>query len=176
MSDQYGPDISEDSSKNRRGRPRLMDADIEKAYRSLWGTTLSLRTIQNRRYGTRAMMILTPDDADEATKARFAWVFDPDADVVKHSILEELGRTPDPEALRVVAEHICDNRLRTREAVTLIRRIRLGESPADVQRLADAILAVINADVARHPTANRLYVTMALMDVLDTVQLAEEST
>jgi hypothetical protein len=45
-----------------------------------------------------------------------------------------------------------------------------------VERLADAILAVINADVARHPTANRLYVTMALMDVLDTVQQAEEST
>jgi hypothetical protein len=80
----------------------------------------------------------------------------------KYTILTELGRVADPEVMRALAEHICEQKLPTARAVALVRRARLGDSAPDPDRLVDSLLTVVNDHMARYPYTRDADVLAAL--------------
>jgi hypothetical protein len=62
-----------------------------------------------------ARRALGPDDS------RYQWLIDRASGTLKQTTLSALGRLGDADAIRTVAEHICVRRMRTKDAVSLIR-------------------------------------------------------
>ena len=108
------------SEKIGRGRPRLMEPEAEAAYRSIWGSDLTQRTILNRRSMSRALAVLgATGDVDDP----YVWLFDVNgAGVIRKTILVELGRVADVETMRALADSIVAERPSTSRAVAAIRR------------------------------------------------------
>jgi hypothetical protein len=72
---------------------------------------------ESRHYAARGQAAIQND-------MEFAWLLAERS--TKRSILMELGRIGEPEAIRHVAEHICEMKPHAEEAVALIRRWRNG--------------------------------------------------
>ena len=70
----------------------------------------------------------------------------------RKTILSELGRIEDEETFRAVARAICDLKPKTRDAIAMIWRSRLGRSPSASPRgLQSAIAAAVESYVMAHP-------------------------
>jgi hypothetical protein len=71
---------------------------------------------------------------------------------MRMSILAELGRIEEPGAVLTIARQICELKPKAREAVAMIRRCRLGESPLKDGGLTAELIRAVNAYLTRHPS------------------------
>jgi len=116
--------------KQPRGRPRLL-ADREVQVLRMYDGPRTMRTHQNRWYMVHAQYALHGTDGDGE---RFKYLIDVEdrtsaeqsRPAYKQTILQEVGRLWVPESIRLVADAICKRKLNTRQAVALIRFVRLG--------------------------------------------------
>lgn len=167
-----GDAISEESSEKRgRGRPPLFSAMYE-SYMPMMGAKGCRRSCANLFYRMRAFgrLFVSDGDLDEARIERFRWLFDNTSEQSgrKQSILAELGRIEDPDLLTEVADLLCERQPKARDAVALVRRIRLGRiPPGDTLQLANEIITTINAYLARYPDTSDAQVMDALVTAAD---------
>lgn len=155
-------DSEKTSEKPRkRGRPRAFGAPMFEGSKiteeqfwqgqGLLNSSDSRRTHLNKMYGSRALAVLLRDQERfeplmrfkdvEAGKAKFPW-----------TVLHELGRIEDEDRLAEVAEELQKHKLSAREAVTRLRRLRLGGSkPGDALALCDELVDALNDYLERHP-------------------------
>jgi hypothetical protein len=150
--------ISENfSEKPRRGRPPVMNPELEKRCRRAAGMFQhsSRRANVNEYYFYEAMGALWPDgdaEQEEANKVTFAWLGDPSTQKgTKNTIVSELGRLVDPDTIREAARQICERKMRTREAVVRLRRLRVKPKTGSVSELREELIAHVNDYWLRHP-------------------------
>ena len=78
-------------------------------------------------------------------------------------ILTELGLLDDDEQIREAAVEICQQKLKTKDAVVIIRRWRNGKTaPCDTTALANEITQAIQNYKVRHPDTTPEQVCSAL--------------
>jgi hypothetical protein len=114
----------------------------------------SRRTNLNEFYMWEAFRALWSDNPAGAAagKAAFAWLGDPDGeDEIKSTIVAELGRLGDPDAIRRNAHIICDQKMRTREAITRLRQLRVQPQAGSISGLCDELVAHLDDYWLRHP-------------------------
>lgn len=141
-----------DSPKRRRGRPRKRILDPEQNYiiEGCIDRADCKRTQIEHKYRFRAMCILGDDE-------EFKWLVDLEALASgraksKSTILAALGRIDDPLEMKALAYLICQNKLKTRDAISVIRHHRIGESPVNVKQLAKEIINTVVDYKIRHPS------------------------
>ena len=114
-------------NKARPGRPRLLSPGYEDELARMAGVA-STHGAQGRHYATIAAWALFDltqpgwSPRDEA----FTHFVKRNGDL-KWTVLSELGRIPNEQALRAVARFVGQQRLPTGQAVAVIRRIRVGD-------------------------------------------------
>ena len=64
--------------------------------------------------------------------------------------------------MKAVAQRICELKPKTKEAVVMIRRLRVGQKPVDVLQLANEIIALVNNFIRRYPGATKEQILDAL--------------
>jgi hypothetical protein len=128
------------SIKPKRGRPYLLfnDAKDKREWIDLNDDVRSERTAINRVYHDHALQVL-----GGGHKPEFLWLADAKANRFKRSILTELGRVDDDEEMCVLAGYICEEKMRTSEAVSFIRDCRGVLKPASAERLEKALYSTI---------------------------------
>jgi len=163
-------EVSETVSEKRLlGRPR----------KEPWTMTLvpdmapevrTRRGQQNVAYRFRAMGIL-------GEQAEYQWLLNDEKP--QRSLLSELGRIEDEEALRFMAGCLCRSRPAAHDGVVLVRRFRLdedlmlGEGSALDEQLAQVLRQRIAVFRRRHPTVSDGFVWHAVMSVLDALRSGE---
>jgi len=158
------------SQKRKRGRPPVFDPGYRAAMKTIFPDIKTHRGMTDSLYRGRAINLLTKD-------GRFAWVADgarmkagaPGA--WKPSILVELGRIPNDEDLKAVALRICELKPKTKEAVAMIRRFRLGrEAEGGYLKLFQHLAAAVDAYREGHPSTPKDDLIRALRDVADCIE------
>ena len=97
-------DISETvSEKPKRGRPKINADGHEDHMRRIYHEVKTTRGIQNKIYASRTINVLL-EDQDPCLK----WLFDVEANVVRATILTELGRLWDRDVILRIAKQICE--------------------------------------------------------------------
>lgn len=147
------------SEKPKRGRPRRLSREGDDVMRSLYADK-SERQRNNLAHAINAAQRLRhhPDYAGGA----FLWLWNPGEDDLKHTILSELGRIEDDGEMVLVARDLCAMQPKTKDAVTIIRRLRLGEREPRPYQLQDELVATINDFWKRFPKTTRAEVLDAL--------------
>jgi hypothetical protein len=142
------------AEKPKRGRPRRWSPDDEALAKLASPDSRSARHLRDVPYCQRAIITLWDDPG------RFGWLVDREkcergispGDCWRPSLLAELGRIDDPEAMMAVAERICEIKPATKEGVRIIRRVRLGRAPAASEKqLATALLRTVNNYLTSRP-------------------------
>jgi hypothetical protein len=174
-------EITENTSekKKRRGRPRLMEADWEEYMRETTGQYVSHRTIQNADYETRAVMVLKLSMTN-APDYPYRWLADPTKQHIcgrsqrqgyRKTVLAELGRIKNEEDLRDVALEVCRLKPKTQDAIRMIRRSRLGQSPkANPISVEDAIWRAIEDYKSIHPETTENDICNAVCSIDEVLQ------
>jgi hypothetical protein len=128
------------------------------------------RGLQNQFYEARAMGLLMNDP-------NFHWLCSSqeqairDTAKIRAGVLAELGRIKDDDDLRAVAAQICELKPKTKMAVAMIRRARLGKKKSgDVQDLARTLARCIDAYTETHSGITLPDVVQAVENLLDTVE------
>lgn len=112
------------------------------------------RQLLNVHYMQKAIKILGLGKNDESKGwlPEFEWLFDAPKNVVRVSILAELGRIEDPNDLYDFALAVCKQKPKTKIAVVRIRNWRLGKNgEGDAEKLGDEIRCVIANYIERFP-------------------------
>ncbi|MGA7770468.1 MAG: hypothetical protein WCA27_30070 [Candidatus Sulfotelmatobacter sp.] len=111
------------------GRPRLFPKEKEAEYREMYlvreGSTL--RTLQNRMNWAHALRVLCDGPMATVISQRWVWLLRPNRYGVAESretILSELGRVKQDEALKVFADALCERKPRAQHAIRMLRRWR----------------------------------------------------
>ncbi len=159
-------DIKETVSDNKtgRGRPPVASDKMLQFLHGLYPDVYSRRHLANLYYQTLATSALLAAHNDAFT-GRYAWLLStPDGPQrMKTTVLAELGRLTYNNAIVAWADHLCGEPPRTaREAVSLIRRARLGAGPAPAGGLLQALIRTVN-DYCRH------YPSLSTTDVLEDI-------
>jgi hypothetical protein len=132
-----------------RGRPRIIDAAEEPRYRAFVGISanVSRRTMQGFHYQGAALMALLGGPYPSARDAeRWDWLLHT---YRRRSIVSQHGRTPDPIAVKVFADRLCELKPCAQVAVALLR----GWEERRQETLAMAIIAgetLNDDDLAKH--------------------------
>jgi hypothetical protein len=155
--------------KGRRGRPRRLSDTSMALYRSTWPDRTDRHRL-NLHYATTAMVVLADDK-------RFAWLYDRkkmkagERNSWRPGILAELGRIADPDDLRMVAAQVCTMRPKTKIAVALIRRWRLGKEEArGILSITVKLENAVNEHLQAHPSCSWEELETALEFVLEEVR------
>jgi hypothetical protein len=160
--DEYCEDDGDDESesapetppKPRRGRPRATPPEFDYFMARLGDDDKSRRTIVKRFHLSRAARVLEDEE-------RFAYIVG--SGKPRMDILAELGRIENDATLMEIADYICRHKMKTKDAITAIRRYRLGQSaPGNGLTLADEIIRTINSYRHRHPNTPADVVDWAL--------------
>jgi len=158
------------SEKRRRGRPRLTNAALDDILKFIGPDIQTRRGLLNVFYRQLALDVLQLDP-------RFAWVADGTKmkagvrGAWKPGILTELGRIRDADTMRAVAFRICELRPKTKEAVAIIRRFRLGrESRGNYLALWTCLARALDGYVDAHPSTSVEWKVKALQDLAACVQ------
>lgn len=153
-------------NKRRRGRPEVIDKweyDVQFAVGPPEAHTK--RGLQNLVYRTRALSCLVDNP-------EYVWLCDgkkmqagaPNA--WKPTILAELGRFGDEDLIKAYAVQICELKLKTAEAVKLLRKARLGRSAKHTHRgLVRALAKTIDDYKIGRGEAAKADILRALNDV-----------
>ena len=149
------PEKSENvSEKPKRGRPPAFPPELEAGYDglALFDGIHSRRGRVNVYYRMQALRALKGIPGVE-------WVYDEararagEPGAWRQTILIELGRIRDPDAIRKVARQLCELKPTTREAVAMVRRWRLDQplSAGDADQLQEHLRNALNDYITRHP-------------------------
>ncbi len=155
------------SIKPKRGRPRSVAREVGEIGRRLGGEAKSDRSATNFGYFVIAMDALDLRSLVDGTVKKvdhpYGW-FDRGKGECqpRQTILTELGRIENQDELRAIAELICRQQMRTREAIAMIRQFRLGEGTASALDLTIRILSSINDYILQHPSTTLTQVRAAL--------------
>jgi hypothetical protein len=138
------------SENRRRGRPRVLSIEPENGCRRAGGMYqhASRRGNLNEFYMYKAFGALWPDGED-AGKQAFDWLRT--GKRLKLTILTELGRLRDPDCIRRNARIICEQKMRTREAVVKLRGLRTERKTGSIDGLCSELLAHLDDYSLRHP-------------------------
>ena len=124
----------------------------------------------NKMFGIRALRALRKDPA-------FQWLCSTEQAISRgeskmhFSILAELGRVDDEDAIRDFAREMCKRKPRTKDAISLIRRWRTGKDRSvDAIGLTDALIRCVNDYLVTHPNTTWQMVRGALANTLDAVE------
>ncbi len=165
--------VSENPTRRERGRPAKMTPEQVAICDSMFPEVKTRRGQQNIIYRLRAMSILRED-------SRFLWLIDPEKAIQgkpgswRPSILAELGRLEDQDAMRAVALRICELKPKARQAVSMIRRARTGaKGDGDAVSLSHAIIRTISDYLAAHPATTWQQVYAALGNASDAVAASQ---
>jgi len=159
-------------SEKKRGRPKVLDGENEKVMESVYYDAKSRRSLLNKHYSLIAFRILT---SDQKVLPGYEYLFggnDLNNANPKETILTELGRLKDPELIRVFAQKICEDKMKTKQAVQQIRDYRLdrvGVKP-DGDKLTSALIKTINDFFLTYPatTYEQCKDSLALAQILIT--------
>lgn len=157
------------SEKRKRGRPRIMGPSAESMADFVAPDVKSSRGRQDSYYRMIALTVLTKDE-------RLAWLADESAMKAgtgrwKPSILSELGRIPNEEDLKAVALRICELKPKTKDAVAMIRRARLGREPeGNYLTLFKHLENALNAYLSGRPSTPEDWIIKALRDLADCIE------
>ena len=121
--------LSEDVfQKPARGRPRMMTPEHEAMCRRLMEKSpeTTLRSVQNWVYAGQGLSVLGGDVAGfpKESTDRWGWLLRVSSGVsyCRKSIVSQLGRTRQPEAIPIFADELCRLRPTARQAIRLLRR------------------------------------------------------
>lgn len=150
------------SETHRRGRPPRYDPAYMTTMRALYPELRTARGLHNKYYQGRAQGVLKDEAGVE-------WLMDV-AQLKQHqpgnyrqTILQELGRIDDDDALKAVARRLCELQPSTHEAVAMIRRWRLGTLPQGMAGdLATQLLSVLNRYLQGHTGVDQAMLLEAL--------------
>jgi len=165
--------VSENIEKRKRGRPGAISKEIEDIMSSLAGfdNKHSRRSRLNLYYTHIALDVLGHGEIPE-----FGWLANQEAmwrgepKSWRPTILCEIGRCEDPETMKVVARRICELKPRTHDAVTMIRRWRLGKAQqGNVLQLTKEFADTMDSYRLRHPSTTWEQVRTALVNAMDVV-------
>ncbi len=114
--------ISEAASK-KRGRPRKLPREIVESWTAVaqWGGKTS-------RYKAEAFYWLKAAEAltdGEQFNPRFRWLVDNNNGWSRKTLLAELGRVERPDVIRLLAEDLCRDKPKVKDAIARLRRFRL---------------------------------------------------
>jgi hypothetical protein len=155
--------ISEIVSKKKRGRPLEGGQQWRKYLSGLHWEIKTGRGQLNVHYRVMAIRIIC-----DAKNPKLNWLCEPEGMKAGTSkgqltILNELGKLYwNKELFLKVAEDLCENKPKTRDAVAFIRRVRLGERQPDTRQLAKEIRQTINYFWKRFPKLTLDQITLAL--------------
>ncbi len=149
---------SENPTKGKRGRPRIMPREWDQMAAGAYGDRHP-RTYLKRHYALLAIEALNKT-ADQDFSYLVGKTFK------RWEILTELGQLQDDDEIRETAIAICEHKLKSKEAVTLLRRWRNGKSASgDLTALAEEIAKVIRYYKLRYPDTTDQQVRSALWHV-----------
>ena len=164
----------EAASEKKRGRPPVFSEEYRRGMSNLVPEVKTYRGMSEVMYRQRASSLLRQD-------SRFLWLADfkkADAGVpgaVKWSILAALGRIPNDETLKAVALRICELKPKTKEAVAIINRFRLGREPeGGYLKLFMHLEKTLNTFFCLHPSIADKEVIRALRDLASIIENDEE--
>ena len=89
-------------------------------------------------------------------------------DAWQATILMELGKIKDTEAMIAIALQICDIKPKQKQGALMVKQARLGKQPGDTVDLANELIATINSYCNRYE--------MDTDTLLDALQIAYEQT
>lgn len=117
---------TESVEKTLKGRPRVLTEEAEAMYRSIYGPTVKTRRgLQNKQYELRALRVLR-----DLNLPGLDYLFDVENDVVRHTVLNELGRMEDTSNMVSLARWLCEQRPSNKAAVEICRAERgVGRKP-----------------------------------------------
>lgn len=147
------PDVSEEFSKKRRGRPRrFSDAYAAFLRSNRPGGVQSERTVRNDDYYWTARTALFPPDATDWQSTPYRWLCASSESRGRKSLLTELGRLGDAEIIRQGAAVLCEEQPSAREGVLMVRRWRLGNRPPPDGLLHRELCRTLDGYISRyHP-------------------------
>lgn len=156
--------------KKKRGRPPVFSPEYRAAMGELFYEVRTHRGMSEIMYRQRAYGFLIDD-------ARFSWLADrrkieeKGRRGMKSSILAALGRITDEAELKAVALRICELKPKTKAAVAMINRFRLGRGPeANYLNLLIHLEKALNAYLATHPATPEDWITRALRDLAECIE------
>ena len=165
------------SEKRKRGRPRVLTAEQEAFIRASGSDVTTRRGMRNMIYEGRAQLVLREEpDAPRA----YRWLIGAGDKDTRRSVLAELDRFEDPDAIRTMARAICqaaEGGMSSTEAKARLRRARLTiqgrePKPASAVDLAETLFNTIERCQAEHPDCAPGMADAALWRVLDVVRVA----
>jgi hypothetical protein len=134
------------SGKPKRGRPRLQsDAGGEWAKHDRVEDT-TRRTDVNDRYRDYALSALWDIENNRILKPDYSWLLGGDyKESWRNTILTELGRWQNRDDIRELADHLCQEKPKTQDAIKRLRQARLGKESksGSAEGLYKAILEAI---------------------------------
>jgi hypothetical protein len=104
------------SKKQKKGRPRLLNCDMEAILKSSFSENKTHRSLQNKFYLLRSFRLIKSDPA-------LGWLYQ-EGESIRATILSELGRIDRDEDLLTLARELCALKPKTRDAIILIRTFR----------------------------------------------------
>jgi hypothetical protein len=159
--------LENNSEKLARGRPRLLHPELRAIYRQGHPERASERALQNTEYQMRAHGLLYDQHPE------LGWLFTP---TYRTTILQALGRVEDPDSMVWMAQHLCRDRPKTREALVRIRLVRRGGlPPATSEGLTTALLTTLTTYAREHEGLHPTHVVQALTALDDWADLHMET-
>jgi hypothetical protein len=171
--------LEESSEKPKRGRPRVIPADWERALTptGIFIDCNSDRAKQNIFYRSQALRVL-----GYGKDPMFSWLADIEGmrtnepKSLRSSILAELGRIQDEETLRAVALQICELKPKARDASAMIRDARRGKpTVVNADEIADELINCVNSLMRRKRATPWAQVIKALEITIRSVRETAES-
>ena len=157
------------SKKKKRGRPPVFSSEERDTVKG-FDKIKSYRGATDLVYRSIAIFLLWKDPA-------FSWLADrkkmlaDEPKSYKPSILTELGRLQDEEQIKDIALKLCKLKPKTKDAIIMIRRIRLGrEAEGDYLKLIKSIEDALNRYIAARPSTPEEMAVRALRDLADYIE------
>lgn len=157
-------DISETVSK--KGRPSRFSKEERTIHEWTKPEVKTARGKLNLGYRISAIRIIM-----DAKNPKLNWLYDEKAakagsGEMQQTILTELGKLEsDPNALLAIAKRLCELKPKTREAVAIIRRFRLGEREPNCLQLTNEIIHTLNDYRKRFPKLTKKQMLTVLTNV-----------
>jgi hypothetical protein len=161
MSEDKPKPISETVSK--KGRPPRFDERYVAMLKGLHPEITTERGLLNLCYRQNAVSVIR-----DAKSPKLNWLCDFEGmkagrdDAWRPTILIELGKIDDHDAMLAIAERVCELKPGTREAVAMIRNYRLDEREPDTLQLANEIIHTINDYWKRFPKLTQRQILSAI--------------
>jgi len=160
-------------TKRREGRPARFSDETMAYVATLYPEVRSRRGLVDIAYRIRACALLKDIAACH-------WLYDSEGakqgndSAWQPSILTELGRIDDDDALLAIAMQVCARQPSREDAIHLIRRYRTAARPPLPDQLTTEILGVINGYIRRYPRTTWPEVHDALDLAQGTVRCAQQ--